>query len=240
VARHAQGGRGTLYVGELGEVTPLDPVARARILPRALDAGVLTDLALATAQLPAFDTAVQQVWLSPSAPHDALARLRAAGLTTGDPDALSAHLLALRSQGPAQTLNLLAFASIVASLLALAATALSTALTARRRAFELAALRSAGIQRGTLLASSVVEQLLLLAIGAGLGTAAALVVFGLSESSVPQFSDVTAVPLTYAANPIDVAVLIVVIAALVIAGALLAGRLLLRAAVPTLLREAAP
>jgi predicted lysophospholipase L1 biosynthesis ABC-type transport system permease subunit len=113
-------------------------------------------------------------------------------------------------------------------------------ITARRRAFELAALRTVGVRRATLLRASVVEQFLLLFVGAALGTAAALVAFVVGASAVPQFSDATPVQLSFAADPGIVASALGAIALLTVAGAVVAGRLLLRAARPALLREAAP
>lgn len=238
-AARAQSTSGRPYVGEIAQIAPLAPAADVRVLPRGLQYGALTDLDASAKQLPEFDTASDEVWLSSSAPRDALARLRAAGLSTGDPDTLAAHLRVLRSEGPAQTLNLLTFASVIATLFAIAAIALNIAITARRRAYELAALGTVGIRRRTLRRASVIEQLLLLAISVVLGTAAALIAFGVGASSVPQFSERTAVPLSFTADPLAVAGLLGAIVVLVGAGAVLAGRLLLASAVPTLLRESA-
>lgn len=237
VAAHAQTTSGAVFVGEVTQVTPLDAVKQIRIVPRSLQYGVLTDLELAARELPQFDGATEEVWLSPSAPSDALARLRAAGLSTGNPDTIAAHLRALRSQGPAQTLNLLSFASIIAILFAIAAIALNIALIARRRAFELAALATLGIRRSLLLKSCVTEQLLLLAVSVVTGTVTALIAFGVGASSVPQFSDVTAVPLSFVPDSLALAGLLVALLVLVGLGAVVAGRLLLATARPALLRE---
>ena len=238
-ASRAQTTSGPPFVGEVAQVAPLSLVANVKVLPRGLQYSVLTDLDASTKQLPEFDSASDEVWLSASAPRDALSRLRAAGLSIGTPDRLSAHLRVLRSEGPAQTLNLLSFASVVACLFAVAAIALNLALTARRRAYELAALGTVGVRRRTLLRASVTEQLLLLAISVVLGTAAALIAFAVGASSVPQFSEATAVPLSFAANPLALAGLLGTVAALVGVGAVIAGRALLATAVPTLLREGA-
>jgi hypothetical protein len=230
------------YVNDLaGGPVPLVRVATVPLVPRLLGTGGLADISAARASLPAFDQlSVQQVWLGRDAPKDALQRLRSAGLVLGAPDSVSQHVQSLRQQGPALALQLFLFASFACAGLALAATVLALAAAGRRRSFELAALLAVGVRRSALLRACVTEQIALLGAGLVLGVVPGLVAAGVTLSNVPEFVDVPPIPLSYVPSPLALALFIVGLSALVIVVAVIGAVLLLRAAVPSRLREAAP
>jgi hypothetical protein len=225
----------------VGRQVQLRRAATVARVPRLLGTGGFADLAAAQEALPAFDRQGQpQVWLGPAAPKDALERLRAAGLVPGRPDTVARHLETLRQQGPALALQLFLFASFACSALALAAAALALAAAGRRRSFEMAALLAVGVRRGSLLRACVTEQLLLLGAGLVLGVVPGLAAAKVALPSVPEFADTSPVPLSYAPT---LTVVVVAVAALVLvvgAVAVVGGAALLRAAVPSRLREATP
>jgi putative ABC transport system permease protein len=226
---------------QLGRQVPLQRVATVARLPRLLDTGGLADIVAARDQLPAFDQLGQwQVWLGPSAPRDALARLRAAGLVPGRPDTAARHVRTLRQQGPALALQLFLFASFACSALALAAAALALAAAGRRRSFEMAALLAVGVRRGSLLRACVVEQLLLLGTGVLLGVASGLVGAAIALPAVPEYADKSPIPVVHVPSAGVVAGFAAALAVVVTGVAIVGGVALLRAAVPSRLREAAP
>jgi len=225
----------------LGRQVALQRVATVSRLPRLLASGGWADLAAARDELPAFDRQGRwQVWLGKDAPKDALSRLRAAGLVPGRPDTVAKHVQALRQQGPALALQLFLFASFACSALALAAAALALAAAGRRRSFEMAALLAVGVRRGSLLRACVVEQILLLGTGVVLGVVPGLIGAGIALPAVPEFADTSPIPVLYSPSTVVVAGFAAALAIVVGAVAVVGGAALLRAAVPSRLREAAP
>ncbi|MDQ1685561.1 MAG: hypothetical protein QOC82_2298 [Frankiaceae bacterium] len=225
----------------LGRQVELQRVATVKRLPRLLGSGAWADLAAARDELPAFDRYGHwQVWLGRNAPRDAMSRLRAAGLVPGHPDTVARHVQALRQQGPALALQLFLFASFACSALALAAAALALAAAGRRRSFEMAALLAVGVRRGSLLRACVVEQILLLGTGVVLGVVPGLIGAAIALPAVPEYADRSPIPALYAPSTPVVAGFAVGLALVVGAVAVVGGMALLRAAVPSRLREAAP
>jgi predicted lysophospholipase L1 biosynthesis ABC-type transport system permease subunit len=211
------------------------------LLPSVLDYGVLLDLGFARSQLPDFaNEAHWQVWLGPDAPADAVHRLEAAGLVVTSVTTQADRSAQLGRQGTALALLLLVACAIAGAVLAAGATALAVAVTGRRRSFELAALRAVGVRRRVLLRACVLEQLILLGTGFVLGLPTGIVAARLALPEIPEFSDTTPVPLDFSAHVVAIAAFAAVVLALLVLTALLAGRALMRAAVPTRLREAAP
>jgi hypothetical protein len=209
------------------------------VLPVVGADGVLADLRFVRAELPGFDAEANwQVWLSSSAPPDAMARLERAGLIVQDVQTVHQRVSVLRRQGPALSLLLLLSVAIAGSVLAATGTALSISASSRRRSFELAALRTVGVPRAALLRAGIVENLLLLGTALLLGVPSGLAAAYLALPSIPQFSDSTPIALSYrpAAGPLVVfGALFVVI---LVATAVVAGFALIRLAVPARLREA--
>jgi hypothetical protein len=211
----------------------------AAVLPAVLDQGMVVDLTFLRGQLPAFDNeATWQIWLSPSAPSDAVARLRAVGLTVTAVKTEHARAIELGRQGPALSLILLLACAIVGSLLAVGGTAISISASARRRSFEVAALRAIGIRTPALYRAGVLEQLLLLGTAVVLGLPAGVLAARLALPVIPEFADATPIALHYtpSATPIGLfAGLFIVVVGL---SATVASYAVLRAGRPSRLREA--
>ena len=216
-------------------------VATVRRVPRLLGTGGLADLTAARASLPAFDQlSRQEVWLGRDAPPDALARLQRAGLELGTPDSVREHVRSLRQQGPALALQLFLFASFACTGLALAATVLALAAAGRRRSFELAALRTIGVRRRSLLGACLGEQLILLGTGLVLGVAPGLLAARIALPHLAEFADISPTPLTYSPSSVALLVFAASLSLAVVSAAVIGGVALLRAAAPARLREASP
>ncbi len=214
--------------------------ATVPLLPVAVDNGVLADVSFLQSQVPDFSNeASWQVWLGAAAPPDAVQRLKAAGLLVQSVHTQAHREQLLARQGPALALLLLVACAVAGSILAAGATALALAVSGRRRSFELAALRAVGVRRASLLRSSIGEQLILLGTGLLLGVPAGIVAARLTLAAIPEYSDVTPIPLDLTPNVPVLAAFVVAVAVLLVVVAVVAGRLLMRAAVPARLREAA-
>ena len=166
-----------------------------------------------------------------------MARLRRAGLLVQNVTTTSQRVAALGRQGPALGLLLLLVCAVAAAVLAVGGTAVSLLADARRRLFELAALRVIGVSRRTLRASAVAEQALLLGAALVLGLPSGYAAAVLVLPVVPEFSDPTPTALRFR-PPVPVALgCALAFAVLLGVTAVIAGRALVRAAVPSRLRE---
>jgi putative ABC transport system permease protein len=238
--RHDLGPAGAVLLDGTQTPAAFEQVGTVALLPAVLDDGVLVDVRDVAAQLPDFaQEADWQVWLSAAAPPDAVARLEAAGLPVQTLQSEPARVSQLSRQGPALALLLLVVCAVAGALLAAGLTALAVAVSGRRRAFELAALAAVGVSRRSLLRSCVGEQLILLGTGFALGVPTGVVAAALTLPVIPQYADTTPVPLDYAPQVLPVAAFAAALAAVLVLTALLSGRVLVRSAVPTRLREAA-
>jgi ABC-type antimicrobial peptide transport system permease subunit len=179
------------------------------------------------------------VWLGPDAPPDAVSRLEAAGVAVDGVTTLANREAELGRDGPALALRLLLVCAIAGALLATGAVAISVAVTGRRRSYELAALRAADVPRRSLVASCVLEQVVLLGIGLVVGVPVGLVVARLALPLIPQSTEATALPLSLDLPVAVIAVFTTVTALLLLATAVVAGLMLVRQAVPARLREVA-
>jgi hypothetical protein len=212
----------------------------ARTLPRVLDDGALVDLSYLQPQLAnLLSEARWEVWLSAAAPRDALARLRAAGLAVDDVTSTDDRERVLAHEGPPLALLLFVACAGAGAVLGAGTTLVAVAVSGRRRSLELAALRAIRVPVGALSRACVGEQLLLLGCGLLLGVPAGLVAARLAMPSVPLFAEPTPLPLRYPVSLGAAALFLVISAALLFVCAVVAGRLLVRAAVPERLREAA-
>ena len=217
---------------------PVTEVGSTAALPGVRVGGVLADVAGLRDELPGFTgEASWSVWLGPSAPADAVARLQAAGFDTGSETLAADRLARLGRQGPALALALLLACAVAAAVLAIGATATAIATTGRRRSFELAALRVLGVSRAALTRATVLEQALLLGSALLLGVPTGVVAAVLAMPVIPQFSDTSPLPLANTPQAWPVAALAGGFLVLLVATALLAGTALVRAAVPSRLRE---
>ncbi|HTZ44785.1 MAG TPA: FtsX-like permease family protein, partial [Jatrophihabitans sp.] len=132
----------------------------------------------------------------------------------------------------------LVICAIAGAVLAVGGTAIAIAATGRRRTFELASLRALGLRRRTLLRAAIAEQLLLLGAAVVLGVPAGYLAARWAMPSIPEFADATPVQLRYVPALSGVLAFTVGFAVLLTLTAVLAGRLLMRAAAPSRLREA--
>ena len=179
---------------------------------------------------------LQEVWL---ARHDAAVEraLTSQGLEVLTRDTVAAHRTLLGRQGPSLAVLLSLVAAGLALAVATATTLFSVLTSARRRGYELASLAAVGVPAGMLRRAGRGEALLLLAVGLSAGVGAAAAACAVTLPYLPLFSDdlPLRVPLTPRVTP--VVVLILVAAGLAIATAATVGRVLMRAADPSRLRE---
>lgn len=221
-----------------GTLLPYRVVQLASPLPVVLDTGAVADLDYLRLRLPNFDReASWSVWLGPSAPADAVRRLQQAGLLVQNGTTTSQRVATLGRQGPALGLLLLLVCAVAAAVLAVGGTAVSLLADARRRLFELAALRVIGVRRRTLRNSAMAEQALLLGAALVLGLPSGFAAAALVLPVVPEFSDPTPTVLRF--QPPVLAALGCALGFTVLLGvtAVVAGRALVRSAVPARLRE---
>jgi putative ABC transport system permease protein len=224
-----------------GQSVPVDVATTVAVVPQQGREASLVDLDFVRLAVPRFEEFVtQQVWLSKSAPPDAVERLRAAGLQIVDTSTTSARRALLDRSAPALGMLLFAFAAAAAAVLAAGATAVALYLSGRRRAFELAAMLVVGAQRRSLVAAAVGEQLLVLGTALVLGVTGGLAAALLVLPSVPEVPDPGAPALRYAPHVGGLTLFLLALAAVVVATAVGAAAGLIRQARPSLLREGAP
>jgi putative ABC transport system permease protein len=220
-----------------GNTINVRPAASATALPRVGGDAVMVNLGfLAAAQVgPTIPGATDEVWLGPRAPHDVMARLRAAGLRpTGELSSASVFSQLERS-GPAFADDFLLVATIAALLVAAASTLGTLGTTTRERAAELTSLEVAGVPRPVLARSLGLESAILILTalcGAGAGVVAAL----LAVPSLPELTSATFAPLQYGlpAGLLALVTLVVVLAVALVAASV--SMVLVRRMSPALLR----
>jgi hypothetical protein len=226
-------------VDAFGTTTTFTVARRSSVLPLVLDNGLIVDLTYLRALLPAFDTEAHwMIWLGPDAPPDALARLRAAGLTLHRGTTTHARVVQLGRQGPALSLFLLLACAIIGAVVAVGGTAIAISAGARRRSFETAALRVVGVPRSFLYRGGVFEQLLLLGAAVALGIPSGVIAARLAMPVIPEFATATPVLLSYVPPALPIVAFAAGFVLLVCLTAVIAARSVLRAARPSRLREA--
>lgn len=222
-----------------GQLVEGTSVADVQVLPRARDQGTLVNLDYLGVALPHFgDYAEWQVWLGKGAPKDAVKRLTAAGVVVQSTQTTAARRHELDRSGASLGLLLFTLAAGAGALLAPAATAMAIFITARRRAFELAALTSVGVRRRALFMGCLGEQLLVLGTGMVVGLAAGFTGAQLAIGNIPEFSDTPIPSLQLSPHVLGVLVFAGAMALLVVVTAAVAAFALVRSADPAVLREA--
>ncbi|HTX45083.1 MAG TPA: FtsX-like permease family protein [Solirubrobacteraceae bacterium] len=208
-------------------------------IPRLGDDALMVNLTLLShAQVnPTSPDATDQVWLGPSAPANALARLRAAGLTIDSVDRASSVFQALQRSGPALADDFMLVATIVALLAAAASTLGAVGATARQRATELAVLEVSGIRK-LVLARSLAFESVVLAATALFGTAAGIVAAVMAIPSLPELASPSLVPLQYGLPGVLVALVTVAVILTVLVSTGVVALFLIRRMSPLLLRTA--
>ena len=211
----------------------------ARVLPVVLDRGLIANLTFVRAVLPGFDAEANwMIWLGPNAPPDAIARLRAAGLTLQHENATQSRIIQLGRQAPALSLFLLLACAIIGSVVAVGGTAIAITASARRRSRETAALRVVGVPRPALYRGAVIEQVMLLGAAVILGLPAGALAARLALPVIPEFADATPIVLHYQPSTVPLITFAAAFVVLVVLTGLVAAAAVLHAAVPTRLREA--
>jgi hypothetical protein len=167
----------------------VDGVMQAVALPELDRYGVMVDYGAALREMisrPGGQSRFE-VWLSADAPPDMRARLAKQGVTVTGVVHAGTFRTALDHTGPAFADELFLVAAITAVLLAVGAALLAGITTARRRAYEVAALEAAGVPGRALHRSLTVEQALLLGVGVIVGVGAGLAGSVLALPSTPFF-----------------------------------------------------
>jgi hypothetical protein len=179
---------GSSLIGLDGRATPVTEVARVDGLPRLGTRGVLVDLEYADRTASdAGASEVEQVWLGPAAPPDALRRLRAQGLVvTGDSRA-AALRSELDGQGPALALWFHLLTAGLAVLLAAGGSWLVAAVDRDIRARDLGALRVQGVSRPTAGRAGLWVYLVVVLAAALVGLVAAAVAWLVAGTEIPIF-----------------------------------------------------
>ena len=209
------------------------------VLPRLGTDGLLVDLPYALASDPAGTTQGSlQVWLGTAAPADALQQLADAGLAVGKVETVAEREQELAQDGASLAFPYFVLAAVLAVVLAGGALLVSAAVGARRRSYELAALRVLGARSRMLVAASRRELVLLIGFGVVVGTAAGL---GAAWLVLPYLPATKPVPIigNTVGGPAWLPVLAVVVGVLVVTLALaqVAAVRIARMSVPERLRE---
>jgi hypothetical protein len=224
-----------------GAPLDVDAVRTVDVLPRAGDRGVLVDLdeLLAARPYGYADLLPNEIWLTAGAPADLPDRLAAAGVAVTGVSTVEQRERVLRHEGPALSVTLMLAGAGAAALLAAAGAVVNLHVMSRRRAFELAAMRSLGVRRISMAAAVGAEQAMVtgyaIVLGVGLGVLGAR----LALPAIPEYADLPSYPALLIRLPPVLVVAVAAGLALLLGIALLAsGYALLRAAVPSRLREA--
>jgi hypothetical protein len=169
-----------------GRNLPVRRIAGLSTVPEAGSSAQLFDLEYADRlSTDGSPTSTGQVWLSKSAPADAVDRLQSQGLVIQretDADQVGRQLA---QQGPALALWFYVLAACLAVALAAGALILSSTVDRTRRVEDLTALRTQGLSRGALRQATVWTYPVLVAIATVAGLAVALIGWALTGWALP-------------------------------------------------------
>ncbi len=224
-----------------GAPLDVDAVRTVAVLPRAGDRGVLIDLDALIAARPYgyADLLPNEVWLAAGAPADFPDRLAAAGVTVTGIASAAQRDRVLRHEGPALSVTLMLAGAGAAALLAAAGAVVNLHVMSRRRAFELAAMRALGVRRISMAAAVGAEQAVLIGSAIVLGVGLGVLGARLALPAIPEYADIPAYPaLVVRLDPWLITMVAAGLAAMVGVALLASAYALLRAAVPSRLREA--
>lgn len=237
----AQSQHGTLAVPGLdGDSLTVRPVAVTPVLPGYLGSSVIIDRAYglrAGSGLGSFGE--QQVWVTGGHRSRVEAGLRRSGVVVVRRATLSTTAEQLSQQGPLLALVLFAAGAAVAALLTAGGVSVNLWLTGRRRGYEIAALKVAGVRARSLYTALLLEQGALFLVASLLGIGAGVVAALLVLPAVPEFTTSPPGALLLYDPPVAPLVLLSVgtLAMLTVVVALVSGGVL-RSSRPALLREA--
>jgi putative ABC transport system permease protein len=211
------------------------------VVPRLGDAGVVLARDWVEAESPSgySELLANQVWVGRDAPHDVLHRLRAAGVRVLSVETAARRASALASTGPGFATPFTIAGGVTAVLLATAAIVLGIALLARRRVFELSAMRALGIRTGSLRGSVLVEQGTLIVAATICGFLLAVAGVQLALPALPAYVDDPPYPAFLVHQPVGTLALVgAAIVALLLAAVAVTAVLLDRRTSVSVLREA--
>ncbi len=174
-----------------GVAAPLQVLGRVSVLPRLGTSGVVITRDWLAAASPSGTPreSANQIWVAGDAPADTVRRLRAAGVEVLSIDRATGRSTDLAARGPAFVAALTLATGVAAVLLGAAAVVLGLAQLARRRVFELSAMRALGIRRRSLFGSVLVEQAGLILSAAVVGLLLALFAVQLALPALPAYAD---------------------------------------------------
>ncbi|MBE7189776.1 FtsX-like permease family protein, partial [Jatrophihabitans endophyticus] len=183
-------------VGLDGGSADVDGLVRSVTLPRVDRRGVLVDLQTALVSMTDSVglTTQFQVWLSPSAPSDMVARLEREHVRVLQVHRAATVRASLDDSGSAFADALFLVAALAATVLAIGATAAGRVLSTKRRSYELAALEAVGVSARTLRRATALEQSMVLVVGLLVGLVTGLVGSRLALPSTPVFADTSTGP----------------------------------------------
>jgi putative ABC transport system permease protein len=209
------------------------------LLPRLGREGAMADFGYALAERGPTMTAVEeQVWLGAAAPADAVQRLTGAGLTVTHTESLADRIAVLNRDGTALALRLFLVSAATALVLAAGTLLASAYVVARRRSYELAALRVLGASRGVLVRAGRREQLALGSVGTLVGALAGAAAATVALPALDRLSGSgDGPPMSYAPAWGALSVLLVVTIGVLAVLAHLGARRAVHLAVPDRLRE---
>ena len=219
----------------------LQTMGQVAVLPRIGGTGAVVgrDWLAAASPSGAAREAVNEVWVAGDTPAATVGRLRATGMKVLSIDRAAERSRELAARGPVFASALILATGVVAVLLGAAAVVLGLAQLARRRVFELSAMRALGIRRRSLFGSVLVEQAGLIVGAAVVGLLLALLSVQLALPALPAYADEPLFPPFLIDQPIGLLLIAVAAIALVLlAAAAGTAAVLTRSASVSRLREA--
>jgi putative ABC transport system permease protein len=242
VAAHLTGGFSdvTLQTPD-GDAFSVSRRGDVTVVPRLGDAGVILARDWLEAASPSgySHLLANQIWLGRDAPNGVIGRLRAAGVRVLSVETAARRASALASTGPAFATPFTIAGGVTAVLLATAAVVLGIALLARRRVFELSAMRALGIRTSSLRGSVLVEHGALIVAATICGSALAVAGVQLALPSLPAYVDDPAYPAFLVDQPLGALVVVgAAIVALLLAAVAVTAVVLDRRTSVSALREA--
>ncbi len=224
-----------------GDTFSLRRSGTVTVVPRLGNAGVLLPRAWVEAESPSGYSHLleNQIWIGRDAPPHVVDRLRAAGVHVLSVETAAGRASALASNGPGFATPFTIAGGVTAVLLATAAVVLGIALLARRRVFELSAMRALGIRKRSLRGSVLVEQGFLAVFATICGLVLALAGVQLALPALPAYVDDPPYPAFLVHQPLGTLALVgAAIVALLLAAVAVTAAVLDRRTSVSALREA--
>lgn len=242
VAAHLTGGSPDVTVQTPdGDAFSVNRSGVVQVVPRLGDAGVVLARDWVEAASPSGYSHLleNEIWVGRDAPPGVVDRLRAAGVRVRSVETAARRASALASTGPAFATPFTIAGGATAVLLATAAVVLGITLLARRRVFELSAMRALGIRTRSLRGSILVEQGTLIVAATICGLVLAVAGVQLALPALPAYVDDPPYPAFLVHQPVGTLLLVGAgIAALLLAAVAVTAVVLDRRTSVSALREA--